>query len=521
VSFRGGIENRQLSKELSADFKLLARQHGVTTFMALLATLDVLLFRYSGQSDIVVGASMTHRTRDEVTRSIGFFANMMALRTDLGDDPTFRDLLKRVRSVALGAYAHQDVPFEMVVAELQPERAPGRNPLFQVMLNVEEASWHDLHLTGLESVEFPVHNGTSKFDLSLSVVIRDEGFQLALEYNSDLFDADSGRRMLANFETLMESAIADPGCRVSRLPLLTEAERWELLSRWNQTQEDYPREACVQELFEAQVQQSPDAIAVEFQGQQLSYRELNARTNQLARHLGQRGVGPGALVGICLDPSSDLLVAMMGVLKAGGAYVPLDRAHPPQRRAEILSESGAQFLITHEEALKEMALPNSPTIVRMDSDWPAIAVESASDPPHTARAEDLAYVIYTSGSTGRPKGVQIEHRGVVNFLCAMRSRPGITAADVVLAITTISFDPSVLELLLPLTVGARIVIPTREEVTDARRLLEVLRRSAATILQATPTTWQLLLAAGWQGSPRTGRSTATTMRVGVEHLWAH
>jgi amino acid adenylation domain-containing protein len=502
VSFRGGIATRQLSKELSADFKQLARRHGVTTFMALLATLDVLLYRYSGQPDIVVGASMTHRTRDEVSRSIGFFANMMALRTGLGDDPTLRDLLKRVRSLALGAYAHQDVPFDMVVSEVQPERVPGRNPLFQVMLNVEEASWHDLHLAGLESVEIPVHGGTSKFDLSLSVVIRDQGFQLALEYNSDLFDAGTAQRMLGSFETLMGSAISDPGCHVSRMALLTESERSELLSRWNQTREDYPDEACVQELFEAQVQRSPDAIAVEFQGRQLSYRDLNARANQLARHLAKRGVGPEVLVGICLDPSADLLVAMLGILKAGGAYVPLDRAHPPQRRVEILSESGAQFLITHEEALKEMSLPNSTAIVRMDSDWPAIAAESGENPLLTAHASNLAYVIYTSGSTGRPKGVQIEHRGVVNFLCAMQRRPGITPADVVVAITTISFDPSVLELLLPLTVGARIVIPTWEEVTDARRLLEVLERSAPTILQATPTTWQMLLAAGWQKSPQ-------------------
>ena len=213
ASFRGGIEYRVLSKELTADFKQLARRHGVTGFMALLAALDVLLYRYTGQADIVVGASMTHRTREETARSIGFFANMMALRTGLHDDPAVRDLLKRVRGVALGAYDNQDVPFETVVAELQPERTPGRNPLFQVMLNVEDAFWHDLHLAKITSMEFPVHNGTTKFDLTLSVVDRPEGFQLALEYNSDLLEARTARQMLGHFETLLGGMIADPGCR--------------------------------------------------------------------------------------------------------------------------------------------------------------------------------------------------------------------------------------------------------------------------------------------------------------------
>jgi amino acid adenylation domain-containing protein len=501
ASFRGGIEYRVLSKELTADFKQLARRHGVTGFMALLAALDVLLYRYTGQADIVVGASMTHRTREETARSIGFFANMMALRTGLHDDPEVRDLLKRVRGVALGAYDNQDVPFETVVAELQPERTPGRNPLFQVMLNVEDAFWHDLHLAKITSVEFPVHNGTTKFDLTLSVVDRPEGFQLALEYNSDLLEARTARRMLGHFETLLGGMIADPGCRVSKLPLLSEAEREPGLVSWNQTAEDFPSHACVHHLFEAQVQGTPDAIAIGFGREHLSYRDLNTRANRLARHLVKRGVGPEVLVGICVERSLDLVITILGILKAGGAYVPLDPSHPPQRRIEILREGGVRLLLTQEAIVKEMPGLEGIAAIRMDADQATIGAESDENLPPTAGPENLAYVIHTSGSTGRPKGVQIEHRGVVNFLSAMQKRPGLSPHDVVLAIATISFDVSVLELLLPLTLGARVVIASREEVTDGRRLLEALTRSGATVLQATPTSWNMLLAAGWKGSP--------------------
>src|SRR5438552_1252122 len=296
-SFRGGMEYRRLSKELTQQFKLLARRHGVTSFMALLAVLDVLLFRLTGQEQIIVGASVTNRSRAEMNGSIGYFSNMLPLLGDLRDDPTFRELLKRVRGVMLGADAHRDVPFETIVAELQPERTPGRNPLIQVILNLEDLSWHDLPLAGLESTPLPLHQETARFDLNLSVIADPAGIDLALEYNSDLFQAETVQRFLGYYETLLRSVVADPECRVSRLPWLTESEREETLLRSAPIDENYPRDACVHDLFEAKVERTPRAIAIEFGDESLSYCDLNGRANQFAHYLVKRGVGPEVLVG--------------------------------------------------------------------------------------------------------------------------------------------------------------------------------------------------------------------------------
>jgi amino acid adenylation domain-containing protein len=501
-SFRGGMEYRRLSKVLTHQFKLLTRRHGVTSFMALLAVLDVLLFRLSGQEQIIVGASVTNRSRAEMDGSIGYFSNMLPLPGDLKDDPSFRELLKRVRGVVLGAYAHRDVPFETIVAELQPERTPGRNPLIQVILNLEDVAWHDLPLAGLESSPVALHQETARFDLNLSVIDDPDGFDLALEYNSDIFHGETVQRLLGHYETLLRAVVADPECQVSRLPLLTESEREEMLLRSAPVEENYPRHACVHDLFEAQVERRPHATALEFREECLSYRDLNARANQLAHYLVTRGVGPEVLVGICLDRSPFMLSAILAVLKAGGAYVPLDPSHPVQRRTDILAESGVRILITQEKFIGEMS-PLAPLeSIALDTVRPIIAMESEANLSPRARADNLVYIMHTSGSTGRPKGVQMEHRNVVNFLCAMQKRPGMSADDVVLAITTITFDPSVLELILPLTVGARIVIVAREDVMDAQRLREVVTQSKPSVMQATPTSWKMLLGAGWEGSPR-------------------
>jgi amino acid adenylation domain-containing protein len=500
ASFRGGMEYRRLSKELTQEFKLLTRRHGVTSFMALLAALDVLLFRLSGQEQLIVGASVTNRSRAEMDGSIGYFSNMLPLPGDLRGDPSFRELLKRVREVVLGAYAHRDVPFETIVAELQPDRTPGRNPLIQIILNLEDVSWHDLLLAGLQSTPVALHQQTARFDLNLSVIDDPDGFDLALEYNADIFRADTVQRLLRHYETLLRAVVIDPECRVSRLPLLTESEREELLLGSAAIEADYPRNSCVHDLFQVQVERTPRAVAVEFGDDVLSYRDLNARANQLAHYLTKRGVKPEVLVGICMDRSSSMLIAILAVLKAGGAYVPLDPSHPVQRRANILAESGVHLLITQGKFMAEMSAPDRMESISLDAAWPTIALESEANPTPTARADNLVYIMHTSGSTGRPKGVQMEHRNVVNFLCAMQKRPGMSADDVVLAITTITFDPSVLELILPLTVGARIVIVPREDVIDAQRLRQVVTHSKPTVLQATPTSWKMLLGAGWEGS---------------------
>ena len=470
--------------------------------MTLLAAFQALLYRYTGQEDVLVGSPMTHRNRAEAARAIGFFANMMTLRTSFHGDPTFRELLRRIREVSLGAYAHQDLPFEQVVAELRPERSVARNPFFQVMLTVEETSWHDLALSGLCCATLPVHNGTAKFDLNLGVIDRPEGFQLALEYNSDLLEAETAGTVLEHFENLVRAAVADPECRVSRLPILSEAERQRICVEWNATDEDYPRDLCVHDLFETQVQGTPDAVALKFQGQQLTYGELNQRANRLAHRLTSLGVGPEDVVGLCVERSPDMVVAMLGILKAGGAYLPLDPAHPAERRANVLRDSSAKVLLTQDALLRDMPPAVTPAVVRFDADGARITAESGKNLLRVVRPDHLAYVIYTSGSTGRPKGVQIEHRNVMNFLSAMRRRPGMSAADTLLAVTTISFDIAALELLLPLTTGACVVIASRDEVTDGRRLRDTLTQCGATVMQATPATWQMLLTAGWQGDPR-------------------
>lgn len=500
-SFRGGMEYRNLSPQLSEEFRTLARQHGVTRFMALLALFQVLLFRYTGQEDVSVGCPMTHRIRVEVSRVVGFFANMMVLRSRLEGNPTFRELLRRTRQIALGAYAHQDLPFEQLVAELQPERVAGRNPFFQAMLVVEESAWRDLELVGTRRIPFPVHNGTTKFDLSLYVIDHPEGFRLALEYNSDLFDGEMVRRLLEHFENLLHGVVADPECRASDLPLLSTAEREQILLTWNNTRKDYPRDTCTHRLIEAQVERAPDAIAVSFRDQKLTYLELNSRANRLAHHLVTLGAGAEVLVAINLERSLNLVIALLAVMKSGGAYLPLDPSHPAERRRDILHDSAAKILITDQDS-QDISATDSCAVLSLENESPNIVRYSDANLPVVVRPEDLAYVIYTSGSTGRPKGVQIEHGNLTNFLFTMQKRPGMSAGDVLLAVTTVAFDIAGLELWLPLTTGASIILAGADEAADPHRLMDDLDKSDVTVMQATPVTWQMLLAAGWTGNSR-------------------
>ena len=502
ASFRGGMEYRQLSQQLSEDFRSLARYHGATRFMALLALFQVLLSRHTGQEDVSVGCPMTHRIRAEVSRVVGFFANMMVLRSRLEGNPTFRELLQRTREVALGAYAHQDLPFEQLVAELQPERVAGRNPFFQVMLVVEESTWRHLDLVGLRCTPFAVHNGTAKFDLSLYVIDHPEGFRLALEYNSDLLDAETTRRLLEHYENLLQAVVADPDCLVFELPLLSPAEREQVLLKWNSTREDYPCASYTHRLFEEQADRTPGAIAVRFQDQTLTYCELNSRANQLAYHLVSLGAGAEVLVAICLERSLDLVIAMLASMKSGSAYLPLDPSHPAERRDAILRDSGAKILISDQAGSQETGAADAFVVVSLKSESINIARQSDANLEVMVRPNDLAYVIYTSGSTGRPKGVQVEHRSLSNFVFTMLKRPGLLASDVLLAITTVAFDIAGLELWLPLTVGASVIIASREDLTDIYRLTNILERYNVTVMQGTPASWQMLLAAGWTGNPR-------------------
>ncbi len=500
-TYQGAKQFLKLPKNLSDSLKTLSQQEGVTLFMTLLAAFKILLYRYTSQEDIIVGSAIAGRNRSETKGLIGCFVNTLAFRTDLRDNPSFRKFLTQVREVAINAYSHQDLPFEKLVKELQIERDLSRTPLFQVMFALQKTVMQSLELSGLTLIPLEVHNGTAQFDLTLELEETSKGIGGWFEYNTDLFHAATIARMVNHFQTLLEGIVANPHQRLLDLPLLTELELFQLLVEWNHTETNYPHETCIHELFEAQVERTPDAVAVVFSDQQLTYRELNARANKVAQYLQTLGVGPEVLVGICVERSLLMVVGLLGILKAGGAYVPLDPQLPQERLVLMLNDSQLPILLTTENLVAQLP-EHEVRLVCLDTDFRSIAFESQDNPISGVKSNNLAYVIYTSGSTGQPKGVEISHSSATNFLNSMQQQPGLTAADILLAVTTISFDIAVLELYLPLIVGAKVVLVSREVASDGRQLLAQLRKSNATVMQATPATWRLLLAAGWSDSPR-------------------
>jgi len=500
-TFSGAVETLQLSHELSEALKKLSRQQKCTPFMTLLAAFKTLLQRYTGQDDLVVGSPIANRTRAEIEDLIGFFVNTLVLRTNLGGDPSFQELLARVSEVALEAYAHQDAPFEKLVEALQPPRDLSAAPFFQVLVIYQNVPLQDSTLPGLSMQPLTSHNGTAKFDLTLTLAESPEGLFCSFEYNTDLFDAATIKRMAGHFECLLQSLVANPGQRLSELQLLPEPERRQMLVDWNATQKEYPREKCFHHLFEAQAERTPEAVAVIFENQQLTYRELNRRANQLAHHLSQNfGIGPDVLVGICTERSLEMVVGLLGILKAGAAYVPLDPAYPPERLAMVLEDAKVPVLLTQKLAIDhyQLSIINC-QLLCLDTEWETITQSSDTNPVVEIAPENLAYAIYTSGSTGKPKGVAIPHRALINFLNAMRTAPGLAAHEVLLAVTTLSFDIAGLEIYLPLTVGGRVVIANRETAADGRRLMTALDNYGATVMQATPATWRMLIESGWPG----------------------
>ena len=484
-SYRGARHTFALSAELSATLKQLSQRERVTPYMLLLAAFQVLLSRYSGQDDIAVGSPIAGRTRREFEGLIGFFVNTLVLRTDLSGNPRFRDLLARVRESALDAYAHQDVPFEKLVEELKPERDASRNPLIQVMFVLQNAPGGGLALPGLEMTGQALDTATAKFDLMLTLSEGPSGLRGTLEYATDLFEAATIERMAGHFLRLLEGIAADPECRIGELPLLTAPERHQLLVEWNDTAVDYPRDQTIHRLFEQQVERTPDALAVEFGEQRLTYRELNAHANQLAHHLRSLGVGPDVLVGLCVERSLELVVALLGILKAGGAYAPLDPGYPAQRLAFMLENAQAPVLLTQERLLSLLP-PHAGRTLCLDRDWPTAAAQPATNPANTASTANLAYVIYTSGSTGMPKGVMIEHRSLVNHMLWMQSRFPLDDSDSVLQKTPASADAAVWEYFAPLLNGARLVMAEVDAHRSPFDLVNAVVRSGITILQLAP-----------------------------------
>ena len=497
-TFKGSRESLLLPLSLKCALEQLSKGESVTPFMTLLAGFKALLFRYTQQEDLVVGVPVSGRNSPETQELIGLFVNTLALRTDLSGDPTFRELLQRVRRVCSEAYAHEEIPFQVLVEALKPDRSLAHAPLFQVMCACQNAPRASMGLTGIVASPFDFEARTSLFDLKLFLWDQPEAVLATLEYSTDLFDPSTVRRLLGHFRALLESAVANPDQRISRLPLLSSEERHTLLVQWNDTQGEYPHQACIHTLFEWQMERSPEATAVVFEGRHLTYRELNQKANQLAHHLRKLGIKAEARVGICLERSLDMIIGLLGILKAGAAYVPMDPEFPTERLAFMLEDSRVVALLTS-DSIQQHLPASQATILSIDRLREEIARESGEDPTSIVGAENLAYVIYTSGSTGRPKGVQISHRAVVNFLHSMRQRPGLSERDRMLSVTTLSFDIACLEIYLPLTTGACVEVATRRTAADGTALIAKIEESRCTVMQATPSTWRLLLEAGWAG----------------------
>ena len=455
-SYRGATQSMLLPRSLLEQVHRLRRAEAATLFMTILAAFQSLLARYSGQDDIVVGTPIAGR-RWETENLIGFFANSLALRTDLSGDPTFREILRRVREVALAAYDHQELPFQKLVEELQPARTLSHEPLFQVVIAMQNLPGSDLELAGLRLRPVAVDSGMAKFDLTLYVREETQGLALTLEYSTDLFEGAAITRLLGHFGTLLEAVTTDSDRRLSELPLLTEPERFQCLVEWNATGTDYPREATIAGLFEAQAGRTPDAPAVTFEAERLTYQDLNEQADRLAHYLRAGGVGPEVRVGICLERSLQLVIAVLGVLKAGGVYVPLDPSQPQERLRFLLADAQVGVVLTERRHLERWTPGGPATVVCLDSERAAIARMPQGPLQSGASAEHLAYVMYTSGSTGQPKGVAVPHRAVVRLVRDTNYFRG-GPEEVFLQLAPMAFDASTFELWGALLTGSHLVI---------------------------------------------------------------
>ena len=512
-SYRGATQFLELPKRLSEALEMLSQQEGVTLFMTLLAAFQTLLYRYTQQDDIAVGSPIANRNRSEIEGLIGFFVNSLVLRTNLSSNPTFRELLGRVKEVTLGAYAHQDVPFEKLVEELHPERRLSHHPLFQVVFGFQNAPMESLDLPALVLSSLDTEIKTTRFDLEFHLWESSEGFRSiygehwehsegirgVVVYSSDLFDEATISRMLGHFQSLLEGIVANPEQRLADLPLLSEAEQHQLLVEWNNTQADYPKDLCIHQLFEAQVELTPNSIAVIFEDKQLTYQELNSRSNQLAHHLRKLGVGPEVLVGICVERSIEMIVGLLGILKAGGAYLPLDPSYPSERLSFMLEDAQVSVLLTQENLVKRLpdAIPSpqldgaiqNPKVVCLDNDWEAIAQESEENLSSGVTSDRLAYVIYTSGSTGKPKGVTVPHKAVNRLVCNTNYIE-FAPTDKVAQVSNISFDAATFEIWGTLLHGAQLVGISREVTLSPHDLALQLRQEGISVLFLTTALFQ-------------------------------
>ncbi|MEJ1929745.1 amino acid adenylation domain-containing protein [Nostoc sp. NIES-2111] len=489
-TYRGAVQYVQLSNELSQALSDLSRQEGASLFMTLFTAYVTLLYRYTGSNDIVVGTPIANRDRLEVEGLIGFFVNTLVLRTDLSGNPSFKELLGRVRQRTLQAYAHADLPFDELVKALQPQRDLSYTPLFQVLFVLQNAPISEVELTGLTISPLPTQSTVAKFDLTLSLQNTASGLLSMWQYNADLFDAATIERMSGHFVTLLEGIIANPKEQISQLPLLSEVEQQQLLVEWNDTQVDYPQDKCIHQLFEEQVERTPDAVAVVFDNQQLTYNQLNCRANQLAHYLRSLGVKPDTLVGICVERSLDMVVGLLGILKAGGAYLPLDPEYPPERLSFMLKDAQVSVLLT-QHCLIEKLPQHQAKQVFLDIDWLSICKFSQENPITSVQVTNLAYVIYTSGSTGRPKGVMIPHNAIANHCYIIQQTYKFVPSDRLLQFVSISFDPSLEDIFHTLMVGATLVLRGSDVWTPAN-FQKIISDFGITVINLPTAYWQQL-----------------------------
>ncbi|HET9714281.1 MAG TPA: amino acid adenylation domain-containing protein, partial [Pyrinomonadaceae bacterium] len=497
-SYRGGRERLELSEEVTAGLKRISRQTGSTLFMTMLAALETLLYRYSSQEDITVGTLIAGRNRKETEKLIGLFINAVALRTDLSGGPTFYELLKRVREVTLGAYAHQDLPFERLVDHLHAERDMSRSPLFQILFLFQNAPLGTLELPGITLAPLEYYSGAVGYDLMISVREQGQNLHVKWEYSKDLFNETTIKRMLQHYSVLLEAIASDPETRISELPLLDEAERKQLLVDWNDTSSPYPVHEPFTRLFELQVENTPNAVAVSCGDTSLTYRELNESANRLAWQLIDSGVGPETTVALYAQRSAEFLTAMLGIFKAGGAYLPLDPGSPINRISHVVEQARCVAILASRQLSQNLNVESPVYVVEELLERDA----STDNPPQTSTLNNLSYIIFTSGSTGTPKGAMIEQAGMINHLYAKITALGLSQSDVVAQTASQCFDISVWQFLSALLVGGRVEVIADEAVHDPALMLDQVDERGITVLEVVPTLLRAVLEQATSNQPR-------------------
>lgn len=499
-SFRGGIWEFSINSNLSQKIRTLTQQSDATLFMIMLAAFVILLYRCSGQDDILIGSPMAGRNRQEIQSLIGYFVNTVVLRTKLTGNPNFREILNQVRQVATDAHNYQDIPYNQVVEVLNPQRNLSYNPVFQILFDLQHSLTDKLQLPGLTLQPFLGEHSTSKFDLSL--IIEDRGTELigAWEYSSDLFTQEAISRITENFQTLLNGIVNNPETPINQLPIISAFEQQQILEKWNNTQQDYPESFCIHELLTQQVIKTPDAIAVKFGNQQLTYTQLNQKANQLANYLQNCGVTSEVLVGLYLERSLDILIAILAILKAGGAYLPLDPKYPQTRLTDILNDSQVSIILTQEKLLTSLSspLPRGETpltpyqgkIILLDTDSTIISQQNIETPISAIKPDNLAYVIYTSGSTGKPKGVMITHQNIINHATSIIDKYQINSHDRILQFTTFIFDVAAEEIFPAWLSGATLIICPQEMVTNLIEFSQFLAQESLTVVNLPTPYWQ-------------------------------